>query len=226
MSLSWTYAGVSDLYEYNIDGVRGDAISNFTNAITFSFGRRFTPTLSVGATLRYLQQNIANINAYTIGFDLGVHLRFVRDWDLGSLRVPMSRVRMGFVVGQLNQKYPWTTGDYWVKHAEPGTSTDERFPVIFRSGLAVDVWANRALIAIDGEFNEEQSARLHVGAEVHPVTQLALRGGLENADPTFGAGFELPLDKNKLTRLIFDYAFATQPGAIDPEHVLSLGVRF
>lgn len=226
MSLSWTYAGVSDLYETNIDGVRGDALSDYTNAFTFAFGRRFTPVLSVGATLRYMQHNIANINSYTIGFDLGVHLKFVHDWDLGGLTVPMSRVRMGLAVHQLNQKYPWTTGDYWVKHGEPGTSVDERFPVIVRVGAAANVWGDRAIVAVDGEFNDRQDARIHAGAEVRPVSQFALRGGMDNANPTFGAGFELPLDKNKLTRLVFDYAYAIQTGVIDAEHVLSVGVRF
>ncbi len=53
---------------------------------------------------------------------------------------------------------------------------------------------------------------------------LALRAGIDDAEPTFGAGFETKIDKT--VRLVLDYAFALQPGPIDAEHVFSLGVRF
>jgi len=226
MALSWTYAGVSDLYEYDTDGHRGDALSNSNNAFTFSFGRQFTKTLTVGATIRYVQQNISNINAYTLGFDIGVLLRFPRDWELGSMTIPTSKLQLGGSVHRVGQKYPWTTGDYWVKFGEAGSSVDERFPLIFRLGAAANVWQDRATIAVDAEINEEEDMRMHAGLELVPVNQLALRVGVDRSDPTFGAGFILPLDKNKRTKLVFDYAYAIQPGPIDAEHVFSVGARF
>ena len=224
MSVSWTYAGVGDLYEYDVDGVIGDKISNYTNAGTFTFARRFTPVLSLGATLRYIQQNIANIDAYTVGFDLGIHFRFQRDWHLGGLTVPMSNVRLGAAVQRINQSYPWATGDYWVQLGESGSSVDERFPLIARTGVAANVWKDLALVAFDAEFNEEQDARLHIGGEVRPHPALALRVGIDDAEPSFGAGFQPQLQKS--LRLVLDYAFAMQPGPIDAEHVFSLGLRF
>lgn len=225
MAFSWTYAGVADLYEYDLDGVRGDQISNFTNAGTFTFGRRFSPVLALGATVRYIQQNIANIDAYTIGFDLGIHFRFLRDWHLGKLTVPMSNVRLGGSVHRINQKYPWLTQEYWVKFDNTwGVSIDERFPLIFRTGMAAQLWKDQALVALDVELNEEQDARLHIGAETRPHPSLALRGGIDGAEPAFGAGFEARLDEK--VRLVLDYAYAFQPGPIDGEHVFSLGIRF
>jgi hypothetical protein len=224
MCFSWTYAGVADLYEYDVDGVRGDQISNYTNAGTFTFGRRFSPLVSLGATIRYVQQNIANIDAYTIGFDLGIHLRFVRDWKLGDLNIPMSKVRIGGAVQRMVEKFPWTTGEYWVKQGASGSATDERVPVGFRTGIAAFVWKDQALVAVDAEFNEKQDARFHAGAEARPHPQLALRAGIDDSDPTFGAGFDVKM--NETVKLILDYAFAVQPGPIDAEHVFSLGVQF
>ncbi|GAB4325149.1 MAG: hypothetical protein Kow0074_18620 [Candidatus Zixiibacteriota bacterium] len=226
MALSWTYAGVSDLYEYDTDGRRGDQLSNFNNAVTFTFGRRFTPVLSIGATARYVQQNIGDISAYSIGFDLGVHLKFTRDWDLGGMTLPTSKLQLGVVVQRLGQKYPWTTGEYWVKFGEPGSSFDERFPMIARIGAAANIWQERAMVSVDAEINEEEDARIHAGLEILPVSQLALRAGLDHTEPAFGAGFFLPLDQNKRSQLVFDYAFAIQPGPIDGEHVFSIGARF
>lgn len=223
LALSWTYAGVSDLYERDVDGVLGDKLSNYTNAGTFSFARRFTPALALGATLRYIQQNIANIDAYTVGFDLGAHMRLFQAREVEGEKPLLSAVNLGGAVQRINQSYPWTTGDYWVQSGESGTSVDEKFPLLFRLGAAASFRKDQAILAVDGEFSDEQDARFHVGAEVRPHPQLALRGGLDNSEPTFGAGFIAKLDKVKL---VLDYAFALQPGPIDAEHVFSLGVRF
>jgi len=224
MGLSWVYAGESNLYERSLDGTRGDKLSNFTNAAAFTFARRFTRVLSVGLNLRYVQQDIANVDAYTVGFDIGAHFRFVRDWRVGNMTVPMSKVRMGIAVQQLNQKYPWTTGEYWVKQGETGSSYDEKFPLVIRAGVAANVWKDRALVSVDGEFSDKLDERIHAGVEVIPVTNFALRAGLDHDQPTLGAGWALPIEQALLLNL--DYAFATQRDTIDPEHVFSLGLRF
>jgi len=224
MAIGWVYGGVTDLYEYDLDGRQGAKISNYNNALTFTFARRFTPALSIGVNLRYVQQNIANINTYTIGFDLGAQIRFVHDWYLGQTRIPMSKVRLGAAVQRIGQKYPWNTGKYWVQKGSPGSTQDERFPVIVRTGVAASLLGDRALVSIDGEFNQKQSTRLHVGVEAKPLAAFALRAGLDNGRPTFGAGFEPRLGGRM--KILLDYAFAAQPGTIDPEHVFSLGLRF
>ncbi len=224
MAISWTYAGVSDLYERDVDGVLGDKISNFTNAGTFTFARRFTPMLAFGATLRYVQQNIANIDAYTVGFDLGMHMRVYQAREFEDTKPMLSGINLGGAIQRINQSYPWTTGDYWVQSGESGSSVDEKFPLLFRLGAAASLWKDQAILAVDGEFSDKQDARFHVGAEVRPHPLLALRGGIDNSNPTFGAGFETKLDKS--LKLALDYAFAVQPGPIDAEHVFSLGIRF
>lgn len=224
MALGWIYAGVADLYEYDEDGQQGGKLSNYTNAATFTFARRFTPELSIGVTLRYIQQNIANVNAYTVGFDFGAHIRFVRDWYIGQTKIPMSKIRLGAAVQRIGQKYPWSTGKYWVRQGKTGSSADERFPLIARTGVAASLLSDRALLTFDSEFNQKQSARLHVGVEGKPYSSIALRVGLDNGHPTFGAGLEPHLQTG--LKIVLDYAFAAQPGTIDPEHLFSLGIRF
>jgi len=224
MALSWTYAGVADLYARDVDGVLGDKLSNFTNAGTFTFARRFTPMLAFGATLRYVQQNIDNIDAYTVGFDLGMHVRVYQAREFEDKKPMLSGINIGAAIQRINQSYPWTTGDYWVKSGESGSSVDEKFPLLFRLGTAATLYKDMAIVAVDGEFSDKQDARFHVGAEFRPHPMLALRGGIDNSNPTFGAGFETNLEKS--LKLVLDYAFAVQPGPIDAEHVFSLGVRF
>lgn len=225
MAFGWVYSGVGNLYEIDLNGTPGGQISDYTNAATFTFARRFTPALALGVNLRYVQHNIANINAYTVGFDLGAHIRLGIDRKAGEGNIPVSRVRLGVVIQRINQKYPWNTSKYWVHQNETGGSSfDERFPLIIRTGAAVNLWRERALISVDGEFSDKQAARLHVGGEGRPYPTLALRAGLDGRHLTFGAGFEPHLQKG--LDLLLDYAFAAQPGRIDAEHIFSLGVRF
>lgn len=223
MGLSWVHAGVGDIFEINQDGVPGGAISNATNAATFTFSRRFTRVLSIGLNLRYIQHDIANIDAYTVGFDVGVHLRFAQRGNFAG-SIPVSQFRVGAVVQQLNQQFPWTTGEYWVREGESGSSFDEKFPLILRAGGAADLWEGRAIVSLDGVFSDKLDTRIHAGIEARPQPMLAVRAGLNHDQPTLGAGWTLPIDEN--LRLNLDYVFLMQPGPIDAEHMFSLGIRF
>ncbi len=224
MSLGWIYSGVSNVYEMGTDGQQGAQLSNATNAATFTFARKFTPEFSLGVTLRYVQQNIANINAYTVGFDFGTHIRFIRDWELGSFKIPMSKVRLGAALQCVGQKYPWTTGKYWVNNGQSGSAVNEKFPIIGRFGIATSWLNEKLLVAFDGEINQKQSSRIHVGAEGKPLKFVSLRAGVDNKNLTLGAGLE-PKLRPKLT-LALDYAYTIQPDKIDAEHLFSLGIRF
>jgi len=229
MGLSWIYAGVGDVYSFDQDGVAGDKISDYTNVFAFSFARRFTErrsplALAVGINLRYIQHNIANINAYTVGFDLGAQIRY----KLRQVTRPgqvSPELRGGVSVQRLNQSYPWLTEKYWVEQGEShGSDFDEKFPLLVRVGTAGVFWQGRALVACDIDIDEKQGAGWHVGGEVKPHALFALRAGLDDGNVTFGAGF-LPVLLSGV-RLTIDYAFAPQPDEIDAEHIFSLGVRF
>jgi hypothetical protein len=230
MGLSWVYAGVGDVFSRDIDGQIGDKISDFTNAFTFSFARRFTKRnaplgFGLGISLRYAQHNIANIDAYTIGLDVGAQLRY-RFYRRGMAQgdIP-TELRFGFSVQRLNQKYPWTTSDYWISQGEGSGSTfDEKFPLVVRLGGGALLLNGRLLGAADVKIDAERGATLHVGAEARPQQMIALRAGVDDGHLTFGGGLE-PKVSSKIN-FSLDYAFAVQPDQIDAEHIFSLGFRF
>ncbi len=230
MGLSWIYAGVGDIFARDIDGQIGEQISDYTNAFAFTFARRFTErnspmAISLGVNLRYVQHNIANINAYTVGFDLGAQLRH-RLYKRGMTPEDLpNELRLGVAVQRLNQKYPWTTGEYWNEQGESnGSNFDEKFPLIIRIGVAALLLQGKALGSLDVKFDAERGATFHVGAEGRPHPLIAVRAGVDDGRPTFGGGVEPKMSSG--VRFVLDYAFAIQPDEIDPEHVFSLGVRF
>ncbi|MBI3872909.1 MAG: PorV/PorQ family protein, partial [candidate division Zixibacteria bacterium] len=228
MGVSWVYAGVGDVFSYDVDGNRGDKISDFTNAVGFSFARRFTErgspaAFGIGLNLRYIQHNIANINAYTVGIDLGTQCVYRFRRSTGPKDAP-SEVRLGASVQRLNEKFSWTTTKYWIPQGEAtGSSFDEKVPVVVRTGAAALFLKQRALVAFDLDFRQGIGGEWHAGAEyrLHPL--LALRAGLDDGDVTFGAGLA-PQVRPGMNVLI-DYAYARQPDAIDPEHIFSIGLR-
>lgn len=231
VAISWIYAGVGNLFERRLDdGGLGAQISDFTNAATFTFARRFSDPLSrvgiaIGLNLRYVQHNIGGISAYSIGFDLGTQIKYeLRQRFPDDVESP-PELLFGVTVQRLNQKYPWSTSEFWIPRGdESGASFDEKFPLLVRSGTALRFLNGRALAALDIVYEGDQGASLHFGAEGRAHEIFALRAGLDDGDLTFGAGFR-PQVRPGL-HLNIDYAYAIQPGAIAADHVISLGARF
>jgi len=220
---SWVHAGVSDVYERDLQGEIGEEIGESNNAVSFTFAKKFTPYLAIGANLRYVQMNIAGINANTVGFDLGLSLNLPD--EMLSIGGPkgLTDIRMGVVLERINYKYPWNTSEYWVKYGETGQSFEERWPINLRAGVAASVFEKRATIALDIEANEETSSLFHAGLEITPIPELALRGGINGENLTAGAGFLAPIGNRKL---VVNYAFLMTDDNIDDEHLISIGVQF
>jgi len=220
---SWVHAGVDNVFERDYEGEIGDEIGESNNAISFTFAKKFTSFLSLGVNLRYVQMNIANINAYTVGFDFGAMFNLPRSALAVGGPKGLTDFRLGLVLERINYKFPWNTYDYWVKSGESGQSFEERWPINFRGGIAASVYDRRATLAIDIEVNEEAGSLFHGGIEVLPIPALALRGGINGEHFTAGVGIEVALGQNNL---VVDYAFASTDDIIDDEHLFSLGVRF
>ena len=220
---SWVHAGVADVFERDGEGGLGDEINESNNAIGFTFAKRFTPFLSLGTNLRYVQKNIANLNAYTVGFDFGL-LIHVPNSSL-SIGGPkgLTDLRLGLAVERINYKFPWNTYDYWVQKGETGQSFEERWPINIRTGMAVCAYEQQVTLAVDVEVNQESGSLFHAGLEVVPHSLLVLRGGMNGKHFTAGAGVKATVGR---TALLVDYAFASTDEFINDEHLISIGVRF
>jgi len=220
---SWVHAGVSDVYERDLEGAIGDEIGESNNAISFTFAKRFTPFFSLGINLRYVQMNVALIDAYTVGFDFGAMVALPPErFSLGGTE-GLTDVRLGLVVERINYKYPWNTRDYWVRQNETGRSFEERWPLNFRAGISASVYKHHGVLVADYEINEEMGSRLRAGLEILPFESLALRGGINGDKWTAGIGILAPLKRQRLT---VNYAFMMTDDIIDDEHLISFGVRF
>ncbi|MBD3170141.1 MAG: PorV/PorQ family protein [candidate division Zixibacteria bacterium] len=233
IGLSWINAGVSDVKERNSNGdVVGD-LKNDENSFNLTFGRRIVENISIGANIRYVHYNFADIVVGTMGIDLGV-IGYLLDDNLTA----------GFKVGNLGSKYSWDTADYY---ETSGTTYDEEFPKIYRFGLAYKFMEKAFTVAADYEKDEKTNAKFRFGAEywyyqdaveeyvdeytdeirTRPIKRKFISGrvGYNDGQITFGAGIRHKIYSNFFGKL--DYGFST--GALDglsPDHLITLGIGY
>lgn len=188
LGVSWTYAGTSDLASRDEQGniIPGEDISYGENLVGITFAKRFIPELMLGGTVFYVQNDIANISAYTVGVDAGILAKI--DMRKTFLNRYFPLLQAGLAVENLGASYRWTTEDYWQSRGrETGATTDESFPLNFRLGTAL-VRPNSYLFAADLEINTVSMIKTHFGGEYTFRRTLSVRAGLDDLHPTFGAG--------------------------------------
>lgn len=188
LGFHWLYAGTSSLEERDNQGniLPGDGISYNENLIGIDFAKQFGQFLLAGGKVFYVQNNIAGINSYTVGIDLGMMAKL--DMRKTFLRNVFPLFRAGLVAKNLGATYKWTTTDYWrTRGQDQGAAVEENFPVNFRPGIAFEK-PNAYLLAADIEFTDASVIKTHLGGEYTYRRMYSIRAGLDDMHPTFGAG--------------------------------------
>jgi len=211
ISIGWINAGVKDVVGRNENGEITEEIRNYENAIELFFGRKILNELSVGIRIGYVQFNLANINAYGVGF------------GFSAFGKPMQKLRLGAAVENLGMKYSWTSGDYWKKFDLLGSSSKEDFPINLRFGASYLLLKDRILISSEIDKNEKQKEKIHLGVEGWILEKLAARAGYDRGSLTLGVGLR---QKMRSTILEFDYAYVSSRVGDDPDHLISLQLEF
>jgi hypothetical protein len=188
LSFDWLHAGTAPLESRDQQGniIPGEDISYSENIIGITFSKRFSKLVLAGGKLFYAQNNIANINAYTVGVDFG--LLFKLDMRNSFLNPTFPLMQIGTVVENIGANYRWTTGKYWeTQGRERGASIEEKFPTNFRTGVAL-ISPDRYMVTSDLEINTASMVTTHFGGEYIYNRILSVRAGLDDLHPTFGVG--------------------------------------
>jgi hypothetical protein len=211
LSLGWTNVGVKDVVGRNGNGEITEDIKNYENVIELFFARKILEKLSVGIRIGYAQYNLANINAYGIGFGFSVFGK------------PIQKLRLGAAVENIGMKYSWTSGDYWKKFDLLGSSSKENFPVNLRFGASYLLLKDRILVSTEIDKSEKQKEKIHLGVEGWILEKLSARAGYDKGSLTLGMGLR---QKMRSTILGFDYAYVSSRVGNDPDHLISLQLEF
>ena len=212
-SIGWIESGVGDLKSYNSIGeITGD-INQTTNAVYFSFGRKFGDKLSIGVSLKILFEFINDgtdefdYSSNGVGFDIGILYKINDDLILGGQ------------VKDINSKFKANTD----KIFERGGTTIDKFPVSSIIGAFYHTPLQWLRAAYDFEWSNKGLKKHHLGLEAVHGKNLALRIGLNGDNIVFGGGLDFMIFK---TVSYLDYAFV--PSIIDEgsSHVFSWQILF
>jgi hypothetical protein len=214
VSISWIRTSVNELKSYNSVGQETGDINQSANAVYFSFGRPVIfDNLAIGVSIKILFEYI---NDGTSDFDYssnGVGL------DFGMQYRVQDNLTIAYQVRDINSKLKANTD----KLFEFGGTTIDKFPVIHKFG----VYYLTNFYGIRGVYEFERSdkgdTKHHFGIETVSGENLALRLGLNDGYPTFGAGLDFEVMKIKS---FLDYAFL--PSVIDEgsSHIFSWQFSF
>ena len=188
-------------------------ISKNDFAFIAGFGRRFNDKTQLGATVKVLHERYLDVTATGFGFDLGAIYESDRILPL-LLSVSARDVTTSFLAfstGKREYIKPWIS-------VGAALADGYRLPGGKITGaLEVSVPAERRRknYPSDGAY---LMSLLHLGAEYALYERMFLRGGLDENNPTFGAGLSVRglavdyawighRDLNQTHRISLDYSF-------------------
>ncbi len=200
-----TYLGYGSIKGYDVNGTYTNEISAYDWAGGLSIGYKVTSNFSVGATGKFIGQNIDKISGSTIAADFG-------------LRYEFERITLAGFVGNLGPTMKFE-------------GLAEKLPSDVRIGVSALPLANRSLLAaveIDKPFNGNLIIR-H-GLEFNFNDQYFLRTGYNfysqddtrsfGSGLTFGAGMAMG-------KAEFDYSYTTKDKySSEDVHRMSLVLKF
>ncbi len=208
IAVGWMHAGVSNIQGRTFTGEPDEIYNTGENVIYLSFSNAFQPWFSIGLNFKILQHQLVELTGNGLGFDIGIILK------------PLDRITLGIQLKDIGAGYTWNTQDLFNEYG--GNYTDT-FPQILKIGLA---YKYESLFTFSGdvEFSDKDDYRVHFGGEYLFNDILFLRMGMDNINPTFGAGLEYGFIKNIQTRI--DYSALIGLVGEGHTHVFSWEFKF
>ena len=189
-------------------------VSKNDYAVVAGLGRKLGERHHVGANIKLLHQRYLDVTATGFGFDLGaVFAAEIKGvpllWSVSARDVTTSF--LAFSTGKREYIKPWISA---------GVATAEGFAVpggrvrgAFE--LSIPVESRRKNYRSDSRY---LMSLVHLGAEYSLYERMFLRAGLDENNPSFGAGFSL-------RALVADYAWVGHRD-LEQTHRVSMGYSF
>jgi hypothetical protein len=180
-----------DANGYPVDS--DESIPAGTTLFTVGYGRKWSPDLYWGVSVKRYVQYLDYSHGTSTGADLGL-----------IYTTPFRNVSLGFVaVNAIQQGLRWDTSD----------KQETSIPTYYKVGLAWELMNKQLTLALDDEIGRFN--RLGVGAEYWPSKYFAFRAG--NYGDTFSLGLGL-----RIAWFELDYAYTYELGPVDQTMYISM----
>ncbi len=176
--------------------------SDFLMAL--SYARNMTDKFSFGLSVKYMQENIAELTTHGLLFDLGTYYRT----GFESLRFAVTVTNLGQEIAPSGS---FTYQNLQAEQVEVNDFQSSPPPIMFRLGLAaevIDTERHRLTTALQLNHPNDNEENINIGIEYWWQGTLALRAGYKSArieeDFSLGAGVYIP---TAFSNFRVDYAF-------------------
>ena len=232
MAISWIYGSVGDVIMRDSDRNPLGEFPNSSNEVSLTFSRMANDFISIGANLHYLQEDLDEITAYTVGADIGAIARYKK------------LAAFGLSVQNAGSDLNWDSSNYW---SQGGGSHKDKIPLRIRTGISATLLNETLIGAADIVKDLKMNMRLNTGVEYWLVTRvkalvendeeegedmvevlqakrwLGLRTGYNDGAFTFGGSLIYPF--GNLNGAI-DYAYLTGREDEGASHIFTFRVIF
>lgn len=213
IGIVWIHAGVVDIDGRTASGEHTETYSSAEDAIFFSFARQFKHRISIGLTLKILQNQLPTGDKELQGGGIG--------YDAGILYKVNNNLSAGIVLQNINSAYQWSSDAF----TDRKRVYEDQFPLDTKFGLSYST--NRFFTAADLGVEMVDSEILTVsfqgGLEYYYGESTVLRIGLQDDTFTFGAGITHSLLDRFDSRI--DYAVRIE-SVTQPTHIISYAITF
>ncbi|RME29557.1 MAG: hypothetical protein D6800_02510, partial [Candidatus Zixiibacteriota bacterium] len=181
LGLSWLYAGSGTVAERDADGVvTGNDFYLNQHQFSIIFAKRFERYISVGADFSFLLARFPEVEANSVGFDLGAML-YVDQLINREKRdlLPIQDIKIGLTVKNLAKKLSWNSEKYNLVRTTNGVGKvqDDTFPIEVGLGGSARFFDRKLLLDVDVMKNEKQDPVARLGGEYFVTPRFALRSG-------------------------------------------------
>ncbi|MFQ6673887.1 MAG: PorV/PorQ family protein [Fidelibacterota bacterium] len=203
-------------------------------AFGLSYGRFVTEWLMLGATIKYIREDIWNETAQAVAFDIGS----VLETGIWGMKLGMNITNFGTDMRLQGDdlKFTYDTDKFSIPRGAELKTESWPLPWAFRAGIAVDVigGTNRALtsdvhrVTVLGQYDEVNDAgtRGNFGVEYQWNHTLSARmgyfSGHDTAKLSYGLGASFGVGGRQFD---LDYALADY-GKLGPVHQTTLAMKF
>jgi len=208
LGISWLHAGVKDIVGRTMTGMPDETYATGEDVFILSFANAFLPRLSFGLNFKILRNNLLDLQATGLGFDFSVLLQ------------PLPRFSLGLQFKDIGASYTWNTQSLF---DEEGANYKERFPQILKTGIAFRPNA-QYLFEGDVEISDQKVYLVHFGGEYKYRDLVYCRAGMNNKNPTFGAGLTYGFLAHTDTQL--DYCYVVGVVGEGATHIFSWQFKF
>lgn len=191
LGTSLSFLHMPELTRYEVDPTTGGPIETGTFRVynmvaTTGIGFRISDNVSMGTNVKFFQEQLENVTASGVAFDVGL-----------LTRIPNTGLRLGAAVQHIGPP---------VKYIEKS----ETLPLTYKAGMALKLPGSNSTIAVDVAKTEGEELQILPGIEWGLSDNFFMRGGyqfdqLSEADG-FTAGFGLQLmDNHKINYVYVPY---------------------